>query len=297
MKIIFIIIIAGILCSCQKIKDYFQDPDTEVISETLRSTRLTGFSATLAMAAINGRSFQNTTVSRSNQGFPCAAIIRTKFTEYSKLPAEEAIIAGLWADANTAVLSVVFLNYSVGSRVIEILGIETIPVLMESENIHIALAGQEISLNPDQDALLAVDLDDQQFESELLRLDLPRPGDVYVAVNQKAYFIDVDTRGTNGSLSDDIYTISGGGQLILVENESAQIDQQAIVDVVLAPSCEMNPLSGMALLRSTGIENEGFPELGTIVLEFYDSCEGKARVYLATGMYAGVNGQKISFEL
>ena len=53
----------------------------------------------------------------------------------------------------------------------------------------------------------------------------------------------------------------------------------------------------MALVGVTGLESAGFPELGTAVFEFNDHCDGQARIYVATGMYAGANGQSISFLL
>jgi len=252
------------------------------------------------MSVVNGNLTDHATISRSNSGFPCSALIEIDLSEESDALAEQATIAGIWADAHTAVLSIIFSNYDYRLHIIELIGIETIPVILESEEIHMVLASQEISLNPDQDdrdALLSIDLDNFQFESEIIRLDMPRPGDVYVAVTQNAYFIDVNTRGTINNLADDSYSISGGGQLVEVENNSAEIVQQALIEVYISSSCRINPVSGMALLRVTGVEDEGFPELGTALIEFYDNCQGKAEVFAATGMYIGTNGKKLTFVL
>lgn len=285
------------LFSCNKLRDYLREPDTEVIVETLNSTRLTGHAVTLAMAVMNGYSVSTLSLVRSNDGFPCSAVIGIDLSEYIDAPAERVTIAGIWANETTAVLSMIFSNYYYDSRILELVGIETIPVIIESDNIHIALASQEIDLNPDQDAFLAINLDDFQFESELIRLDQPLPGDVYIAITQKAYFINVIMAGTPGDITDDSYIISGGGQLIQVVDNSAEIVQQAVVEVLIAPSCRLNPVTGMALLRVTGVKEDGFPELGTALLEFTDNCQGKADVFLATGMYATSTGKKVSFLL
>jgi len=70
-----------------------------------------------------------------------------------------------------------------------------------------------------------------------------------------------------------------------------------MIDVRLSSDCGLNPMSGMALLKVTGLENEGFPELGTAVLEFRNICNASAWVYVATGMYIGSNRQKIDFNM
>lgn len=297
MNKVLLVIISLSLISCKEIRDYLRKPDTGILVETLNSARLTGYAATVAMLAINQNSFENAKVLRSNQGFPCSALIEINLEDYEDSPALGVEIAGIWADENTAVLSLIFTNYDYGSNTFELLGIETIPVIREDNNIRIAVASQEISLNPDEDALLSIDLDNVQFESELVRLDMQPTEDIYVAVSQNAYFIDVNIAGTMTRTTDDAYTICGGGQFIEVENNSAEIIQQAFVDVYLSPACPLNPQSGMALLRTTGVEEDGFPELGTAVFEFNDNCQGKAEVFLATGIYVGINGQKIPFLL
>lgn len=294
-----LLLLSLVLCliSCKTIRDYLSSPDTTGVAETINSTRLTGYAATIAMSAVNGYSQAHTSVQRSNPGFPCTAIIHINLDEYGDLPADNLIIAGMWADANTAVLSLLFTNFHYGTNTFDLVGIETIPVLREDDYIHVVSANQEVRLNPDQESILSVDLDDWQFETELIRLDMPRPTDVYVAVSQNAYFIDVNTGGTLNNCDDDSYTISGGGQFIEIENQSIEIMQQAVVDVHISPSCTRNPQSGMALLRTTGLEDDGFPELGTTVFKFYQNCRGKAEVVLATGVYVSVNGKKVSFEL
>ena len=155
----------------------------------------------------------------------------------------------------------------------------------------------DIQMNPDQDALLSLNLNTLEVQTELLRLDEPKPTDVYVAVLQDAYFIDVYNNLTGNDLEDDSYTVTGGGQLIRVDGSSAEITQQAMVGVEISPGCLLNPTEGMALVKVTGLENQGFPELGTAVFEFTSGCSGTARVYAATGMYVGSNGKNIRFRL
>jgi hypothetical protein len=298
LSLIFTLFILYTATSCNKVKNYFRDPDTEILSETLLSAKLTGYVCNSAVSILNGGSLPYLTmVSRSNEGFPCTTLMVMDLEDAGSDKAGSVTIAGLWPEAGTAILSLLYTNYHAGSNTLDLLGIETIPVIRDGDNIHIALASQEIKLNPDQESFLNINLNTLEIESELLRLNMPRPSDVYVAVLQNAYFIDIDTEGTPAELDDDDYTVTGGGQLIEVNGNSAEIVQQAMVEVHLSSNCGLNPLSGMALLKVTGLENEGFPELGTAVLEFTDNCNGYAWVFAATGMYVGSNGQKVRFLL
>jgi hypothetical protein len=288
--------------SCEKAKNYFRDLDTEVVRETLQTNLLTGYAASKAMAVIEGHTFPNVTVFRSNQGFPCTTTMIMDMTQDPNLmvaseKASTITIAGLWPDTNTAILTLLFTDFQSGTNIIELIGMETIPVIRYEGSIRVALANMDISLNPDQESILSLNLTTLEIESELLRLEMPRPADVYAAIKQDAYFIDVDYRGTLESAEDDQYTITGGGQLVEVNGNSAEIVQMAMVGVSMSPDCLINPLSGMALMKVTGVESERFPELGTVLLQFNPSCDGKASVFVATGMYIGANGKHLSFHL
>jgi len=155
----------------------------------------------------------------------------------------------------------------------------------------------DISFNPDTEAILSLNLTTLEIESEWLRLDAPLPNDVYVAVLQNAYFIEIQTNNTRNSLMDDEFAITGGGQLIEVDGNAAEITQQAMVNIKVIPGCLLNPVQGTALLKVTGLEEQGFPELGTVILDCESNCDGTARVLLATGMYAASNGRYTDFPL
>jgi hypothetical protein len=306
MKNLPVLILVSILLlpgtACRKLMDYFRDPEPEQLVEAIHTTVMAGYAANVAMAVIDGQSFPNVAVSRSNDGFPCTTlmVIDTESDPNFFLAGEEAsqiTVAGLWPDASTAILTLILTDYHFGASTLDLLGIQTIPVIRDADHISIALAGMDIQMNPDQDALLSLNLSTLEIESELLRLEATPPSDVYVAVLQNAYFIDVDNSSTANTISDDSYTVTGGGQLVEVSGTSAEITQQAMVEVRVTPACVLNPVSGMALIKVTGLEEDGFPELGTALLEFKSGCGGTARVLLATGMYAGSNGRDISFQL
>jgi hypothetical protein len=296
-----VVIVLLTLTSCEKVKNYFKGPETETLVETLHSATLTGYAANIAMAIIDGQSFSFVNASRSNVGFPCTTLMTIDLEDsdypYTTEKASSIIIAGLWPDAETAVFSMIYTDYHLGTNTLELVGIETIPAIREAGRIIVALASQDIRFSPDQQSILQINLNTLQIESEFLRLDEElRPDDVYVAVLQNAYFIDINTH-TTSTVTDDSYTVTGGGQLIEVAGNDAEIVQQAFFEVSISNDCTLNPLAGMALMKVVGLEDEGFPELGTTVLEFSDRCDGSAKVFAATGMYVGSNGRRVSFLL
>jgi hypothetical protein len=288
--------------SCNKMKDYFRDPDTDVLIETVHSATLTGYAANIAMAVMNGQNFQNVSFSRTGTGYPCTTIMVIDLTDesgysYTVEKADAITIAGLWADSTTAILSMLYTDYHRGSEMLDLVGIETIPVIREGNCTHVAMANQDIKLNPDQQSILSIDLNTLEIESEYFRLDVPRATDVYVAVAQDAYLIDIYNQGTLQNTNDDEYVITGGGQLVEVTKNTAEIVQLAMIEVKISPDCEQTPVDGMSLIRVTGLENQGFPELGTALLEFNNNCNSRADVFVATGMYIGSNGSSVPFSL
>jgi hypothetical protein len=288
--------------SCNKVKDYFREPDPEPLLETIHTSVLTGYAANVSFAMMAGQTIAGVNFHRSNPGYPCTSLISINTTTNPGLyianqDVNTITIAALWADEFTAILSILLTGYDAGTSTIDLMGIKTVPVIRTGDHINVAMASMDIQMNPDQDALLSLNLNTLEIQTELFRLDEPKPTDVYIAVLQDAYFIDVYNNLTGNDLEDDIYTITGGGQLIRLNGSSAEITQQAIVGVEISPACLLNPLDGMALMKVTGLENQGFPELGTVVFEFTPGCGGTARVYAATGMYVGSNGKNTKFRL
>jgi hypothetical protein len=288
--------------SCNRVKEYFREPDPDPLLETIHTSIVTGYAADISFAMMTGKTISGVSIIRSNPGFPCTSLITINtLTNPGIYPSQQEVntitIAGLWADENTAILSMLLTGYNTGTSTLDVLGIKTIPAIRTGGHINVAMASMDIQLNPDQDALLSINMNTLEIQTELLRLDEPRPTDVYVAVLQDAYFIDVNENLTAGNPEDDSYTVTGGGQLITVNGSSAEIIQQAMVGVNVSSGCLLNPSDGMALMKVTGLENQGFPELGTAVFEFTSDCSGTARVYAATGMYLGSNGKKVRFRL
>lgn len=300
--ILLVILVTLTGSSCKKVKEYFRDPDTGNLTETIQTAVTTGYAASLAVASVSGQTFPNVTTIRSNAGYPCTTLMQVDLQAESGFLAstEKAsgiTIAALWADETCGILTLLFTDYQSETSTFDLLAIKTVPVILDEDGLlRVALASQDICLNPDQESILQINLSTLEIESEYMRLDHPCPDDVYVAIEQDAYVITVDRNATPTNIVDDDYTITGGGQLIEVDNHDGEILQQGLLGITIAPSCQQNPISGMALIRAVGIKDSKLPELGTALLEFSSGCTGTARVMLATGMYAGANNKAISLQ-
>ncbi|MBN1145337.1 MAG: hypothetical protein JXA72_12980 [Bacteroidales bacterium] len=300
--VLLVILVTLTGSSCKQVKEYFRDPDTENLTETIQTAVTTGYAASIAIASASGRSFPNVTTIRSNPGYPCTTLTQVDLQGDPEIPtanekASGITIAALWADETCGILTLLFTDYQSETSTFDLLAIKTIPVIRDDEGLlRIALASQDICMNPDQESILQINLSTLEIESEYMRLDHPGPDDVYIAIEQDAYLITVDGHETPGDALDDDYTITGGGQLIALDNQDAEIIQQGLLDIRIAPSCHQNPVAGMALIRAVGIKNSKLPELGTALLEFSNKCTGTAWVMLAIGMYAGANSKAISIQ-
>jgi hypothetical protein len=301
LRILLIISIAFASYSCRNLKEYFRDPETEYIAATLSTAYTTAYAANIAMSLMQGNQFPFATMLRSNPGYPCTSVVSIEIGNNQLQPfinkyVSNITVIGLWADENTAILNLLFSDFDVGNGVYSLLGIKTIPVVRTENNTMIALAEIDVSLNPDTESLFEINLTTGEIESELFRLDAPAPADVYVAVTENAYLIQIDNSLTYSSVDDDIYTVSGGGQLVKVDRSTAEVIQQGMVGVTVSGSCSLNPTRGMAIMQVTGVKEKGFPELGSVILNFQDNCNGLVKVFLATGMYAGANGRDVEFR-
>ncbi len=301
-KNLIIIVFLLLTSSCRKIDEYFRSPDTEVLANTIIANIITAYSANAALSCISGNDPPHIVTTRSNPGFPCTSLMTMTIDQAPDLPfpisfANTITIAALWADENTGILSILITDYNSSTSTFSLLGIETIPVIRHEGNVMMAVGDQDISFDPDQESILEIDLDEMEIETELDRLEALVPDDVYIAVEQRAYAIDIDCNATPFNLSDDSYAISGGGQLVEVTNTSAEVIQLAMIEVTISPACQQNPITGMSLFRIVGTEAAHFPELGTVILQFHDVCDGQADAMIATGMFLPANGTSIAFNL
>jgi hypothetical protein len=192
--VLLLLLFVAILSSCRKIKDYFVNPETEVLSETVQICYAVAYSSNLAIRIMNGEILPNVNVTSSCTNFPCISLFSINMKGNNSAPylqnkLDEITIAGLWVSKQKAILSILFTNINLSNRSIELLGVHTIPVIKKDGRTFVVFARMDISLNPEKDAILTMDLSDKQIESELLKVDEERPTDLYIVPAAKTHKI------------------------------------------------------------------------------------------------------------
>ena len=73
--------------------------------------------------------------------------------------------------------------------------------------------------------------------------------------------------------------------------------QLAMGKTVMKPDCTLNPVEGLALLNEIDASSSKLPIVATAAISFNHTCDGRAKVVLATGNYILSNGQSIPLQL
>ncbi len=299
---ISLILILIFLCSCKKVKEYFHDPETEPVRQAIKTSAAIGYSVSVAMSVMAGAQPQHVISAGDCRDFPCTFLMYININPdnpllFSEGEVGEIIVAGLRPDEDAAIMTIVFTDINISTQSFNLLSVHTIPVIKEEDRIMIVFSEMDINFDPDNDALLNLDLSQQEIDSEISRLDRERPEDLYVAVEQNAWFIGVNQKNTLTDFYDDSYSITGGGQIIEVIGASGGIIQQAMLNVQIESECPRNPVTGFALIKNTSAEERKFPELGTAIFGFHHACDGMADITLATGVYLRSNGKSVPLGL
>ena len=297
--IIFCLMILPLLCSCRKIKNYFNDPETQIIGQELQASYAIAYSANISLTEMEGHRLPNVTFTRSKNGYPCTSLAIVKANNgdpFLNNKIGQITIAGLWADSSAAIFTIIFTDFNFSDSKYSLIGINTFPLIKQDGKTIIAYGAMDIDLNPSTDAMLTLNLSDQEIESEYARAEQEKPNDLYVAVEESGYFVDINNNNTLDDISDDVYSVTGGGQAIKITNTKLGVFQEAMIGVEISSSCLENPTKGYALLKKMDTEDSKIPDLGTVLLEFGGSCNGQAKVTLGTGIYIASNGKSVDFN-
>jgi hypothetical protein len=112
-------------------------------------------------------------------------------------------------------------------------------------------------------------------------------------LDQTAWVVDVDTRGTEDP-SDDVLTISGGDQSLLAmagARAKADVTQVAVGNAVFRPGCRKNPTEGIAVVQRAGTEGGGM-----LLFTFHSACDGRADVTGAVTPYRPLLGESVPLD-
>lgn len=117
---------------------------------------------------------------------------------------------------------------------------------------------------------------------------------VGAGIEQIAWVVDVDTKGTDTPV-DDTISVSGGDQSLLAAtgggDPEADITQVAVGNAVFNAGCRKNPNSGLAAVQRAGTRGGGW-----LLYNFHSACDGTTDVIGAYAPYELMLGDKVPLD-
>jgi len=297
-----ILIATLIFCSCSRLDEFNQQPELGPLEDGFKASAAIAYAVSIAHAAFTGEVLPpNVTFQSSNtEGYSSSGLIYVNVASDHRMPFNsnigDIIIAGIWdGQQGGGVISIFFGDFDILGKSSRLYGIHTIPVTRSMTGDLIAVfAEQDILVGEGSQSILEIDPSRAKFDIELERTKSAPPSDAFIVVRQNVWHLTIDTNNPT-VLTDDIYEVSGGGQIVGVESESGGVLYHAMIDCRFSfAECTLNPIGGTAFIQN--FKAGDFLDLGGILLDFDPVCDGKARIQLATGKYATSNGRTLTLN-
>ena len=289
------------LTSCRKLNEVNQDPEIEPLKHGFKTSAAIGYCASLAYTFFKGKNLPDNVIIHAQNGNieTASGIMLVSINDYYPLPFNASVgqitIAGIWGN-NGGVITALFTDIDILEAKYEFVGIHTIPVIeLEDGKILTLFAEQDIIIGEGSDTLLHLNMTNPQINLEIERLEADQPRDAFVAVQQNVWFITVNQNNTVSDIYDDEYTISGGGQIAEIKSKSGGILYHAIIGAKFRHStCKFNPTSGVGFIQNLIFGSQ--TDLGNIILNFHERCDGKAFVEFSSGKYLTSNHKNVNLN-
>ncbi len=305
-------VMAAIICTCavlscngkDELDDYFRPPDSEAIRMTIRTSIPVAYVGNAAMAAVNGHTPPDTTVTNTCSAYPCSAMVTVANLE-SALPfrladhAVSAVAVGLWSSAREAVLTVSFLESPVGTETYRVSKVSTFPVV-ESIWGGYRIVFADIDVNIAEEPDDSINLTDAQIQAEYDRTQVMVSDDPEINLSMDAWVIEVHDNDSPDDPNDDIFIINGGGQYLYTTQASAEAVQLGMADTRVSWDCDTNPTQGITVMNEVGGSSGGSeppPVIANALIGYDDSCDAGADVIAATGNWLFSTGDSIPLNL
>ena len=292
-------------CSSNKDDDSLdpinQVPTIAPIEAVVKTSVPLSYAAEIAMAAVNGTVFPQVSLSNTCSTFPCVATMVIT-VQPNDIPVVldgisdngEIFVVGLWSSSSQAILTVIFDGINAGNQYQFIRKISTIPVSQLNNITTVAYANIDIDIASDSE--VSIDLNAGEIQTEYDRLNQSIDTDPELNINLEAWIVETNSNGTPNDLSDDQFSIVGGGQYFEANANEVSVLQIGAVDIQMTTNCALNPVGGLAVLQEVRVssgDRATWPVLGQALIEFHSSCDGNARVILGIGSFFLATGDDI----
>jgi hypothetical protein len=299
LRLFLIFLALLVVGSCKKIEELNVQPELEPLQQGLKTSAALGYCASVAAAAFQGHTVPPNVVYNENTGMIYIHIDQNYPLPFNK-NIGEIIIAGIW-NGNSGLISVLFANIDILGGNVRLYGFYTIPIIVNDsdESIVTLFAKQDIIVGYGSDTILNLgNITETVFNSELSRLNMEKPSDVFVAVRQNVWFINIDRANTCNNIYDDDLVVNGGGQIVEIKSTSGGVLYHALLNTRINYSiCPANPLSGYSLLQNIRSGGNILLDIGNVLFSFNNNCNGLVHIDLSTGKYLNYNGKELPLGL
>ena len=256
-------------CSCNKFKEYNQEPELESLRQGLKTSAAIGYCASVVMAVVEGQELPSNIIRDNNTG-----LIYIKIDDNHPLPFNknigDIVMAFNWS-GRAGLMSILLTNIDLLGGNIKLCGLYLVPIMKETEEEDICamFTGQDIIIGNGSDTLLNMsNITDIVFNTKINQLNSEKPNDAFVAVKQNVWFINIDQNQTLSDLYDDNITINGGGQIAEVKGTSGGVIYHAMIETKINYSvCNMNPIDGSAFLQNFKAGGRPYIDLGNSLIK------------------------------
>ncbi|MBN1185746.1 MAG: hypothetical protein JXB49_25920 [Bacteroidales bacterium] len=302
--LLFIACTCFFFCSCKKIKEYTREPDLNSLRYGLKSSAAIGYCASVAMAAFNDQPLPSNMYFQAGRDdeYSKSGLVFINVDDAHPIPFNhevgQIIIGGLWDTDNSGVISIVLLDMDLLKPDFSFYGIYTIPVIFDEEKntLLTVFARQDIIIGEGSDTILSFSMSNPQIQLEKERAEESQPTDVFAAVKQNVWFVNIDQNNTMADFYDDTYWMNGGGQIVEASSSSAGIIYHAMIEAKYNHSiCDDNPYKGVSFIQNLRVGD--LVDIGTILMNFHDQCNGNVEVEAATGRYFKSSGKELDLGL
>jgi hypothetical protein len=286
-------------CSCSRIKEYSQEPELESLRQGLKTSAAVGYCTSIVMMVVEGQKLPDNVVFEKNTGLIYIKINKTHPLPFNK-NIGDIVVAFNWS-GRAGLMSILFANFDLLGGNGKLYGLYLVPFMKENEEegLWTMFEKQDIVVGNGSDTLLDMsNITNIVFNAKVAQLNSEKPDNAFVAVKQNVWFINIDQNKTYSNPYDDDITINGGGQILEARGSAGGIIYHAMIDTKINYSiCNLNPVSGFALLQNFKTGGEPYIDLGNSFLTFHDNCDGTVHVDVSTGKYVTYNNKYISLDL
>ncbi len=287
-----------LLCSCTEIKEYINhQPDLSCVKSAVQESMIVAYAVDMSAQALAGNAPSNVIFPGKPDSFPAASMITILLDAQHRIPFLKAqngaiLVSGLWTSPRDGVISIFLVNTSFYSGSLLVRNFGLVPIIADDSVSTTAVFFRQ-DINGATDTIVNISRSDPSLAPKTRWFGSAESFDTSLALRQEVRIISINRAASS------TYSVIGAGQQVSVGLEDVGLTQYVLLDMNLQPGlCLQNPIGGFVLLKDMGIDDgKSVPVIGSALLQFTNTCNGKVKLTLGAGTYLGSIGKSFPLNL